>query len=86
MTALFLSHIDHPRIMYFWVAVCFWQSLEIDRYCYVLRYRTPPYFDSSMINVVIVYALPIGLLIHTAMHLFFLGWIGIGTKTKQIFG
>ena len=73
MTALFLSHIDHPRIMYFWVAVCFWQSLEIDRYCYVLRYRTPPYFDSSMINVVIVYALPIGLLIHTAMHLFFFG-------------
>ena len=73
MTALFLSHIDNPRIMYFWVAACFWQSLEIDRYCYVLRYRTPPYYTSSMVYVVIVYALPVGLLIHTSMHLFFFG-------------
>lgn len=73
MTALFLSHIDNPRIMYLWVAICFWQSLEIDRYCYVLRYRTPPYFDSSMIRVVIVYVLPVGLIIHTTMHLIFFG-------------
>jgi hypothetical protein len=73
MTALFLSHIDNPRIMYFWVAACFWQSLEIDRYCYVLRYREPPYFDISMVKVVIVYALPVGLLIHSCMHLFFFG-------------
>ena len=51
-TALFLSHIDNPRIMYFWVAACFWQSLEIDRYCYVLRYRKPPYFDSNMVYCV----------------------------------
>ena len=73
MTAMFLSHIDNPRIMYFWVAACFWQSLEIDRYCYVLRYRKPPLYSSHMIQCVIEYCLPVALLIHGAMHIFFFG-------------
>jgi RNA recognition motif-containing protein len=72
-TAMFLSHIDNPRIMYFWVAACFWQSLEIDRYCYVLRYRKPPLYSNHMIRCVILYCLPVALLIHGGMHFFFFG-------------
>ena len=71
MTAMFLSHIDNPRILYFWVAACFWQSLEIDRYCYVLRYRAPPLYSNQMITTVIVKCMPIALIIHGFMHVFF---------------
>ena len=73
MTAMFLSHIDNPRILYLWVAICFWQSFEIDRYCYVLRYRTPPYYSSKMYQIVIIYVLPIALIVHGFMHVFFFG-------------
>ena len=71
MTAMFLSHIDNPRILYLWVAACFWQSFEIDRYCYVLRYRTPPFYSDKMIRTVVHGVLPIALIVRLFFFKFF---------------
>ena len=66
MTAMFLSHIDNPRILYLWVAACFWQSFEIDRYCYVLRYRTPPFYSDKMFRTIVHGVLPIALIVRSS--------------------
>ena len=55
--AMILSSCDNPRILNLWVAVCMWQSLEIERFCVVLRYKRPPLFDATMFDVVVKYGL-----------------------------
>ena len=69
MLGLFFGSIE--RIGYIWVAVCFWQCLEIDRYCYVRFYNKPPFYNHNMINIVIIWVMPLGLLLHIFMHLVF---------------
>jgi hypothetical protein len=91
---MILSQIDNPRLLNLWVAICFWQSLEIEKFCVVLRYKRPPLFDSTMFHVVVIYGLPIGLLIHVVMSFFLFGvtYSGAGptlqvhTHTEGFFG
>jgi len=69
LLGLFFGSIE--RIGYLWVAICFWQCLEIDRYCYIRFYNKPPFYNSSMLHIVIEKVLPLGLFTHVLMHLIF---------------
>ena len=48
-----MLQVDNPRILNLWVAICMAQSLEIEKFCVVLRYKRPPLFDTTMFDVVV---------------------------------
>lgn len=50
-----IRQVDQPRVLNLWVAICFWQCFEIERFCFVLRYKKPPLFDTCMTDIIVMY-------------------------------
>jgi hypothetical protein len=68
-----MSQVDSPRILNLWVAVCFFESLQIDKFCFVWRYRKPPQYDAGLIRSVVRLGLPVGLILHVTTSLLLFG-------------
>merc|ERR1711971_1537084 len=58
----------------FWVAICFWQCYEIERYLFVTRYKQPTNYSHDLVHFVIEWCLPFALLVHSAFSFFVFGW------------
>jgi hypothetical protein len=57
------------------VALCFRQCFEIERFCFVTRYRQPANYTSEIVSTVIKMWLPLALLVHSGFSFFLFGWI-----------
>jgi hypothetical protein len=76
-TAMCLNQLDGTGVASanLWVALCFWQCFEIERFLFVCRYKQPANYSIRLVRTVIEFALPFALFVHSAFSIFLFGWV-----------
>jgi hypothetical protein len=65
-----LNQVDGPRLMNFWVALCFGSCMQLERFCFVKYYRRGPMYSMDIMFAAINWCLPAALLMKLASSVF----------------
>ena len=59
-----MNQVDGPRLMNFWVAVCFWTCMVLEKFCFVKYYRRGPKHGVEIFYTVVDWCMPFALVLH----------------------